>query len=1017
MNNREQSVINLVINGQQAQTSLREVSGTVNALRSELSRMRREDNPQQYEQRIQLLRQMTAAQSALRQEIFQTGEESKSFWDKMSGSAGVAVGNMIADGFQAALGAVTNFIDGSEAAYIEAVKGQAQITAALRSTKGVAGETKEALSDMSGALMDQTGIDDDVISKGEEMLLTFTNVRGKIYDQALPAIVDMTSALNGGSVSMEAIQGQAIQVGKALNDPIKGMAALAKVGVTFDDQQKEQIKKLVESNHLMDAQAIILNELKKEFGGVAKTIADTDVGAYEKYQTRLGNIQESIGNWITKGKLLSSQVLEPFVGWLEKATTTSLPDKLREEQTEMNALVGAIVSTNDNQAVRNRLIGELQEKYPDFLGNIKAENVQTDMLLRRLQAVNDQYRDRIFIAANEDKIKVIQEARNKAVREEADARERVAKASGLNATQLAKMSEQDIRNMAARQLQEQRNLSRLSTGMGTSGANSGSYWENKAMADVDLIINGRKRLEKSYKEEADLMGANAVYQDKVTKQQLADIDKEIAALQKRKAAEKDAGRLANITSEIERLQKQKKDLLGIIDNPVSGPTAAVTKKKADEVKAFHQKVKDTLASVDSLVASATKGTADNLDAQLQVISNKYQKLIDQLKELSGNKNASAADRKKGAAAINDLAHARDEETQHAKDAFSYNSMEKMVNDDTQKQKNENNESELSPEDKAAKEYEIEQKRLEDLYYIRQLYGMDTLDLETNLANGKIANDKRVHDAHMDYLKKQTKGEQEYQKFQQMIAAQKAEIAEGGLQLLTTIFGRSKVLMLAQLAYEKAIAIGRIIAQEGVEIAGYYAHYAAGGIVGVGIASALSVAAKIRAGLSIANVIASGVIQAASSTGGDSGGKKFALGGFAPEGPSHSGGGLKLVNPYGAILGEMEGGEPILSRSTYANNRGLVDALMSSGGRQLNMNRIQDATYNRERRLSNLSYANDDRTAAAAAGKSTADHASLAMLDQLVALTDAVQNQKVILSNREFEDFQNRRLQIKDEANA
>jgi hypothetical protein len=65
----------------------------------------------------------------------------------------------------------------------------------------------------------------------------------------------------------------AIQLGKALNDPVAGVGALSRVGVQFTKQQKEQIKTLVDSGHTLEAQKIILGELSKEFGGAAASYA------------------------------------------------------------------------------------------------------------------------------------------------------------------------------------------------------------------------------------------------------------------------------------------------------------------------------------------------------------------------------------------------------------------------------------------------------------------------------------------------------------------------------------------------------------------------------------------------------------------------------------------------------------------------------------------------------------------------------------------------------------------------
>ena len=47
-------------------------------------------------------------------------------------------------------------------------------------------------------------------------------------------------------------------VGKALNDPLKGLTALSRIGVQFTAQQQEQIKAMVEVGDVAGAQKIIL---------------------------------------------------------------------------------------------------------------------------------------------------------------------------------------------------------------------------------------------------------------------------------------------------------------------------------------------------------------------------------------------------------------------------------------------------------------------------------------------------------------------------------------------------------------------------------------------------------------------------------------------------------------------------------------------------------------------------------------------------------------------------------------
>ena len=88
----------------------------------------------------------------------------------------------------------------------------------------------------------------------------------------------------------------------------------------------------------------------------------------------------------------------------------------------------------------------------------------------------------------------------------------------------------------------------------------------------------------------------------------------------------------------------------------------------------------------------------------------------------------------------------------------------------------------------------------------------------------------------------------------------------------------------------------------------------------GISTALLIAAQIAA--------TAGQVATISSQAFAKGGILPGAGGLA-EGPSHQKGGIKLVDGSGRFRGEIEGGEPILSISTYQNNRALVDSLLYS----------------------------------------------------------------------------------------
>jgi hypothetical protein len=179
----------------------------------------------------------------------------------------------------------------------DAAKVGRQTEAVIRSTGGAANITAQEVGRLAESISNKVGVDDEAIQSGENLLLTFTRVRNEagkgndIFNQATMAIVDMTAAMNGGEVSAEGLKASTIQVGKALNDPIKGMTALKKVGVSFTESQQDQIKALVKSGKTMEAQKIILRELQTEFSGSAEASTDS----MQKLSVQIDNIKEDLG--------------------------------------------------------------------------------------------------------------------------------------------------------------------------------------------------------------------------------------------------------------------------------------------------------------------------------------------------------------------------------------------------------------------------------------------------------------------------------------------------------------------------------------------------------------------------------------------------------------------------------------------------------------------------------------------------------------------------------------------------
>ena len=201
---------------------------------------------------------------------------------------GTAAVNAVSGGLSSLVGFVSDGIKGAA----EWESALAQTEAVIKSTGGAAGLTAQQFGDLAGRLSAENGMSkfsDDAILAGENILATFTKIKGPAFTDATQTILDMATALGTD------LSGQAMQVGKALNDPIAGVGALSRVGVTFTEQQKAQIKALTDSGNLLGAQKVILSELATEFGGSAAASVNTFSGQMTVLREQSGAAFEQIG--------------------------------------------------------------------------------------------------------------------------------------------------------------------------------------------------------------------------------------------------------------------------------------------------------------------------------------------------------------------------------------------------------------------------------------------------------------------------------------------------------------------------------------------------------------------------------------------------------------------------------------------------------------------------------------------------------------------------------------------------
>lgn len=143
--------------------------------------------------------------------------------------------------------------------------------------------------------------------------------------------------------------------------------------------------------------------------GSAKKLAETRLDNLAGDTTKLGSAWEGFLLSIEDGEGMFNGLLRGIVqattALLNFLTPTKLiSESLEEERSELFLLESELRNTNTTQERRNEIIGDLQEKYPDFLGNIDAETASNEELSKAIDQVSESLINKIIVQRKEEEI-------------------------------------------------------------------------------------------------------------------------------------------------------------------------------------------------------------------------------------------------------------------------------------------------------------------------------------------------------------------------------------------------------------------------------------------------------------------------------------------------------------------------------------------------------------------------------------------------------------------------------------
>jgi hypothetical protein len=265
----------------------------------------------------------------------------------------------------------------------------ANVNAGLKSTNNALGLTSKQLIGMAADLQ-RAGIfgDETILQNVTAQLLTFGNIGKTNFNRVQKAVTDVTAKLKGINATSEDLRATSVMLGKAMDDPTRGMSALRRVGISFSNEEARIVKQMQAANDTVGAQNLMLKLIERQYGGTNKALAETNVGMEIAARNKMGDTMELIGKQMVPLKkalfdfalfLLPkiNELIPVFVGFL-KTIYPLIITAVSAFITWKVALIG--VATWQAIIVAAGWIKFLHMMLPVMMASIKAQGLWTFLL-------------------------------------------------------------------------------------------------------------------------------------------------------------------------------------------------------------------------------------------------------------------------------------------------------------------------------------------------------------------------------------------------------------------------------------------------------------------------------------------------------------------------------------------------------------------------------------------------------------------------------------------------------------
>lgn len=249
----------------------------------------------------------------------------------------------------------------------------------VRATGGAAGRSAQDIDQLAREIAGATLASSQGVRAAAAQLLTFRSVAGETFDRTLRAAQDLAA------VGFGTVESAAVQLGRALEDPEQGLAALRRVGVSFTASQREVIRSLIETGRTAEAQGVILSAIEAQVGGAGAAAGSGLAGAFDAMTEATGRWFELVGRKLAEAVGLEA-ALRGIAGGIEAVNERLDPGeetRARNLQRIARALDALRAELERLESDPRTLADPLMTSMPraDLRARIAAKQAELDRLL------------------------------------------------------------------------------------------------------------------------------------------------------------------------------------------------------------------------------------------------------------------------------------------------------------------------------------------------------------------------------------------------------------------------------------------------------------------------------------------------------------------------------------------------------------------------------------------------------------------------------------------------------------